>query len=94
MGKTGWRNGYTGSWRVDFTQEAKDSMEESRNRHQGFLGRLHGEMRRKVKSEEIGKGVSSVQGVKTRENWTIQFLKPDRPILPEQTKPSNGCTHF
>jgi hypothetical protein len=50
--------------------------------------------RRKVKSEGIDEGVSSVQGVKTRENRTVRFLKLDSPILPEHTKPSNGCTSF
>jgi hypothetical protein len=42
--------------------------------------------RRKVKSEEIGEGVSSVQGVKTRENWIVRFLKPDSPVFPGQPK--------
>jgi hypothetical protein len=35
--KSGGRIGVTDPWGVESTQESKDSMEESRNRHQGGL---------------------------------------------------------
>jgi hypothetical protein len=40
--KTGWGNGDTGSWRVDFTQELQDSTEESKNCQWGSWGHPHG----------------------------------------------------
>jgi hypothetical protein len=38
------------------------------------------------RSEKNSEGVSSVQGVKTRENRIVRFLKPDSPVFLGQPK--------
>jgi hypothetical protein len=57
MGKTGWGNGDTGSWGVDFTQEVQDSTEEPRNHQWGSgVALTVALMCEREKSEKNGEG--------------------------------------
>jgi hypothetical protein len=43
-------------------------------------------LRERERGEKNGEGVSSVQGVETRKNRIVRFLKADSPIFPGQPK--------